>query len=78
MSVLPISRNRPPGFINRNDASTNSPVKASSTTSTPPAGRNLSSNSKVRDDASRSAATPESRTTCHLPALAVAKTSAPR
>ena len=49
ISVLPISRNTPPGATKRSEASTKSPASESSTTSTPRppvTARNLSSNSR--------------------------------
>ena len=81
MSVLPISRKRPPRGRRSSEASTNSPARALRTTSTPSpsvASRNLSLNSRSREEAMWSSARPASRSTSHLAGLAVAKTSAPR
>ncbi len=75
MSVLPISRKRPPGASTRKEASTNSPASEFSTTSTP--GKEFSK-SRVRDEAMRSSGTPSARTTGHLAGPAVAHTSAPK
>jgi len=81
MSVLPISRNTPPGATSRSDASTNSPASESSTTSMPRPPvieRNLSSNSQLRESEMWSSSKPMARRVSHLPRLAVAKTSSPR
>ena len=81
MSVLPISKNIPPGATRRSDASTNSPASESSTTSMPRppvAVRNLSSNSRLRESEMWSSSKPMARNVSHLPRLAVANTSKPR
>ena len=81
MSVLPISKNTPPGATNRSDASTKSPASESSTTSTPRppvTARNLSSNSRLRESEMWSSSKPIARKVSHLPRLAVANTSNPK
>jgi len=81
MSALPISTNRPPDATSSSEASTNSPARESSTTSTPRppvTARNWRAKSSVREDAIRPEATPSSATSDCLAALAVANTSAPR
>ncbi len=81
MSVLPISKNTPPGATRRSDASTNSPANESNTTSNPRppvAARNLSSNSRLRESDMWSSSKPMARKVSHLPLLAVANTSNPR
>ncbi|CNM76430.1 Uncharacterised protein [Mycobacterium tuberculosis] len=81
MSVLPISKNTPPGATRRSDASTNSPASESNTTSNPRppvAARNLSSNSRLRESDMWSSSKPMARKVSHLPLLAVANTSNPR
>ena len=81
MSVLPISRKRPPRGRRSSEASTNSPARALRTTSTPSppvTSRNFSLNSRSREEAMWSSSRPASRSTSHLAGLAVAKTSAPR
>ena len=81
MSVLPISRNTPPGATSRSEASTKSPASESSTTSTPRppvTARNFSSNSRLRESEMWSSSKPMARNVSHLPRLAVANTSSPK